>query len=41
MKTLFLCLFLLFSPQDSLRVMFWNLENFFDYKNDSLSTSDQ
>lgn len=29
------------SPSDSLRVMFWNLENFFDYKNDSLSTSDQ
>ena len=28
-------------PSDSLRVMFWNLENFFDYKNDSLSTSDQ
>ena len=41
MKTLFLCLFLLFSPQDSLRVMFWNLENFFDYKDDSLSTSDR
>ena len=28
-------------PSDSLRVMFWNLENFFDYKNDSLSTSDR
>ena len=29
------------APSDSLRVMFWNLENFFDYKNDSLSTSDR
>ena len=28
-------------PSDSLRIMFWNLENFFDYKNDSLSTSDR
>lgn len=27
-------------PSDSLRILFWNLENFFDYKNDSLSTSD-
>lgn len=28
-------------PADTLRVMFWNLENTFDYKNDSLSTSDE
>ena len=27
-------------PSDTLRVLFWNLENFFDHKNDSLSTSD-
>lgn len=26
--------------QDTLRVMFWNLENFFDNRNDSTSTSD-
>lgn len=36
------CLLALFSParQDTLRVMFWNLENFFDYRNDSTSVSD-
>lgn len=28
-------------PSDTLRVLFWNLENFFDHKNDSLSTSDE
>ena len=28
-------------PSDTIRVLFWNLENFFDYKNDSLSTSDE
>ena len=38
MKTLFLTLFLLIS--DSLNVMFWNLENFFDYRNDTTSVSD-
>ena len=27
-------------PQDSLRVLFWNLENFFDWRNDSTSVSD-
>ena len=26
--------------QDTLRVMFWNLENFFDNRNDSTSVSD-
>lgn len=28
------------SPQDSLRVMFWNLENFYDTRNDGLNDSD-
>lgn len=28
------------TDKDSLLVMFWNLENFFDYRNDSLSVSD-
>ena len=42
MKTLFLCLFLtLNAPADSLRVLFWNLENFFDWRNDSTSVSDE
>lgn len=27
-------------PTDSLRVMFWNVENFFDWRNDSTSVSD-
>ena len=27
-------------PPDTLRLMFWNLENFFDYRNDSTSVSD-
>lgn len=34
-------LLLVTPPSDTLRVLFWNLENFFDYKNDSLSTSDE
>ncbi len=35
------CLLALLQPQeDTLRVMFWNLENFFDYRNDSTSVSD-
>ena len=35
------CLLLVSRPQnDTLRVMFWNLENFFDYRNDSTSVSD-
>ena len=46
---MFLGLFLAFWTQvdvlrarntDSLRVMFWNVENFFDYRNDSTSVSD-
>lgn len=42
MKTLFITFLLLFcSPQrDTLNAMFWNLENFFDYRNDSTSVSD-
>lgn len=39
---MFLVLFLIISPHkaDTLDVMFWNLENFFDYRNDSTSVSD-
>jgi len=40
MKTLFLCLFLALNPTDSLKVMFWNLENFFDYQNGESNPSD-
>ena len=40
MKTLLLALLLLASRPDTLNVMFWNLENFFDYRNDSTSVSD-
>ena len=40
MKTLLLILALAMSHEDSLRVMFWNLENFFDWRNDSTSVSD-
>ena len=40
MKTLLLALFLLAGHSDTLNVMFWNLENFFDYRNDSTSVSD-
>lgn len=38
---MFLCLFLMLSPPaDSLRVLFWNLENYFDWRNDSTSVAD-
>ena len=40
MKTLLLCLALLAGPADTLRAMFWNLENFFDTRADSTSTSE-
>ena len=40
MKTLFIALILLAGQSDTLNVMFWNLENFFDYRNDSTSVSD-
>ena len=40
-KMLLVCLLALLQPQeDTHRVMFWNLENFFDYRNDSTSVSD-
>ena len=38
---MFLCLILTLSqPADSLRVLFWNLENYFDWRNDSTSVAD-
>ena len=37
--TIFLILWLLI-PRDSLSVMCWNMENFFDWRNDSLTVSD-
>ena len=38
---LFLCLFVRAAPpEDSLRVLFWNLENFFDWRCDSTGVSD-
>lgn len=40
MKTLIITLLLLAGRADSLNIMFWNLENFFDYRNDSTSVSD-
>lgn len=41
MKTLLLCLLLATTPPaDSLEVLFWNVENFFDWRNDSTSVSD-
>ena len=42
MKILYIALALLaaHTPGDSLAVMFWNLENFFDWRNDSTSVSD-
>ena len=40
MKTLFITLLLLTGHADTLTVMFWNLDNLFDYRNDSTSVSD-
>lgn len=41
MRTLLVCLLLAInSPSDSLKVLFWNVENFFDWRNDSTSVSD-
>ena len=40
MKALVVALLLLAGPRDSLNILFWNLENFFDWRNDSTSTSD-
>ena len=39
MRTIILVLALLF-PRDTLSVMFWNVENFFDWRNDSTTVSD-
>ena len=46
MKTWFLCFLLLGSvpgkeQSDSLRLLFWNVENYFDWRADSTSTSEQ
>ena len=41
MRTIVLCLGLLFAPgTDSLSVLFWNVENFYDWRNDSTTVSD-
>ena len=41
MRTMILWLWLLAAPgQDTLSVMFWNVENFYDWRNDSTSVSD-
>lgn len=40
MGTICLLLWLALSPGDSLSVMFWNVENFFDWRNDSTTVSD-
>ena len=41
MRTVFLMIWLLAAPgQDTLTVMFWNVENFFDWRNDSTTVSD-
>ena len=41
MRTLFLMIWLLAMPgRDTLSVMFWNVENFFDWRNDSTTVSD-
>ena len=39
MRTIVIILSLLF-PRDTLSVMFWNVENFFDWRNDSTTVSD-
>ena len=39
MRTIVIILALLF-PRDTLSVMFWNVENFFDWRNDSTTVSD-
>ena len=40
MRTLLLLWLLVFPRADSLQVMFWNVENFFDWRNDSTTVSD-
>ena len=39
MRTIVIVLSLLF-PRDTLSVLFWNVENFFDWRNDSTTVSD-
>ena len=41
MRTICLLLWLALSPGDTLSAMFWNVENFYDWRNDSTSVSDQ
>ena len=42
LTTLWIALVLLVAPPaDTIRVLCWNLENLYDYKNDSLNTSDE
>ncbi|MBQ3766094.1 MAG: endonuclease/exonuclease/phosphatase family protein [Bacteroidales bacterium] len=40
MRTLFLLIWLFLSPGDSLSILCWNVENFFDWRNDSTTVSD-
>ena len=40
MRMMIVLLGLILSPEDSLSVMFWNVENFFDWRNDSTTVSD-
>ena len=40
MRMMIVLLGLILSPGDSLSVMFWNVENFFDWRNDSTTVSD-
>ena len=40
MRTICLLLWLSLSPGDTLSAMFWNVENFYDWRNDSTSVSD-
>jgi endonuclease/exonuclease/phosphatase family metal-dependent hydrolase len=40
MRTLLLLWLLAFPSADTLQVMFWNVENFFDWRNDSTTVSD-
>ena len=41
MRMMIVLLGLILSPEDSLSVMFWNVENFFDWRNDSTTVSDE
>ena len=40
MRTLLLCWLFVASGADTLQAMFWNVENFFDWRNDSTTVSD-